>query len=232
MKKWLFTAYIAVFSLAVVNSQEIRYGAKAGINYTILNGDYEIGFDAKFRASFHTGVVVEVMISDKFSVQPELTYSSQGFKYETEELLGGITDITLKGVSKLDYLNLPVMGKFYITEGLSVQFGPQVGFLLSAEREIETPEIPVLDTAIELLGLPTLNEVIEALGITILDDVKRNYKNIDFGINVGIGYTLKQQLFFDARLHLGLFNINNNPLTSSIIEAQNVVMQFSVGYLF
>ncbi len=35
----------------------------------------------------------------------------------------------------LNYLSLPLMGKYYVTKGLSVEAGPQIGYLLSAKDE-------------------------------------------------------------------------------------------------
>ena len=83
------------------------------------------GTDSK--TSFHIGGVVEIPISDSFSVQPELLYSSQGAKAESS--FGGDVDF------KLSYLNLPIMAKYYVAENFSLEAGPQVGLLLSAKVE-------------------------------------------------------------------------------------------------
>jgi len=228
MKKLIFL--IVVFPLTIISAQQVKVGIKAGVNYAILNGDYEVWFDVKPRTFPYVGAFAEIMISEKIFLQPEMIYSPQGIGYESEEFLWELIKVPVKGVSKLDYLNLPIMGKFYVAEGLSLQVGPQVGFLLSAEREIETPEIIIIEEVV--ISEITIIEEVVIPGMTIVNDIKRNYKNIDFGVNVGVGYELKQGLFFDARTYLGLLNANNNSVTSGLIEAQNVVLQFSVGYFF
>ena len=122
MKKLLLSAVIAVFAMSNVNAQEVKFGAKAGVNFASLGGDDSDGLDG--RTSFHVGAVAEIGISEKFAVQPELVYSSQGFSVDDENL-------------KLDYINLPILAKFFVAEGFSIEVGPQVGFLISADAEGE-----------------------------------------------------------------------------------------------
>ena len=129
MKKLFLFAGIAVFGLLCINAQSnptsdgIKFGAKAGVNFATLTGDTE---DVKSRTAFHFGVVVEIPVSDKFSVQPELLYSAQGAKDDLSD-----------DVLKLDYLTIPIMAKLYVAEGFSLELGPQVGFLLSAKEEFD-----------------------------------------------------------------------------------------------
>ncbi len=49
-------------------------------------------------------------------------YSGQGYAGE------GADDLVA-----LNYLNIPLMGKYYLTKGFSLETGPQIGFLLSAK---------------------------------------------------------------------------------------------------
>jgi len=122
MKKLLLSAVIAVFAMSNLNAQEVKFGAKAGVNFASLSGDDVEGFDG--RTSFHVGAVAEIGISEKFAVQPELVYSSQG---------ASVGDSNLK----MDYINLPILAKFFVAEGFSIEAGPQVGFLISADAEGE-----------------------------------------------------------------------------------------------
>lgn len=115
------------------NAQEVNFGAKAGVNFANVSGeDVE---DNITRTSFNVGAVVEFEISDKFSIQPELIYSAQGAKLEEESDV----DLTLK----LDYLNVPVIAKFYAAESFSLEFGPQVGFYCLQKQKQKLVEIQV-----------------------------------------------------------------------------------------
>ena len=192
MKKSFLIIAIIVFGLTNLNAQEVKFGAKAGLNLASITGDETDGIES--RTAFHVGAVAEISISDKFSVQPELLYSAQGAK----DSFDGI-DVD----AKIDYLNLPIMAKYYVAEGFSLELGPQVGFLLSAKAEGGGESI----------------------------DFKDETKGIDFGANFGVGYKLESGLNFGARYNLGLSNINDGE-DSDDFKNQNSVIQLSVGYFF
>lgn len=199
MKKLVFVAMATMITMTTLNAQSIKFGAKAGVNFASLNGDTGEILDLKTRTSFHVGGVAEIMFSDKFSFQPELLYSAQGTAYED-------VDAAIEGTLKLDYLNVPLLGKYYVTEGFSIQAGPQVGLLLSAKSEFEVA------------------------GDSQEEDVKDAVSGVDFGLNFGLGYKLPSGLFFDARYNLGLSNVNDGD--SDIIDDKNGVIQISVGFSF
>ena len=199
MKKLLLTA-AAVFALTTVNAQDITFGVKAGINFANTNvSDSDENLEG--ITSFHFGGVVEFSVSETFSIQPELLYSAQGLQ-QKEEFEG----FTFESKLKLDYINIPIMAKYYVAEGFSIEAGPQVGFLLSANQEFEFD------------------------GDSEEEDVKDDFKGIDFGAAIGLGYRLDSGLNFSARYILGLSNIAED--TEGDFSVQNNVFQVSVGYFF
>lgn len=113
MRKLVLITALAVLGLATVNAQKINFGAKAGLNFASITGDNIV--DSGPTTGIHFGVLAEIPLSEKFSFQPELLYSSQ--------------------VLNLNYLNIPLMGKYYLTKGFSLEVGPQIGFLLSANND-------------------------------------------------------------------------------------------------
>lgn len=119
MKKLLLVTVITVIGLTNGNAQEIKFGVKAGLNLAFITGDNTEDFDP--TTNFHVGIMAEIKISDKLSLQPELIYSGQGAD----------TNIASEGSISLNYLNLPLIGKYYVTERLSLEAGPQIGVLLS-----------------------------------------------------------------------------------------------------
>lgn len=199
MKKLLFVVAFAAIGFTSVNAQEVKFGAKAGVNFASVTGDIE---NADGKVGFHIGGVAEIVISDKFSVQPELLYSAQGWKEEYSEEFFGET-YSYEFDAKLDYLTLPIMAKYYIAEGLSLEGGPQVAFLLSSKGELSDEE-------------GSEEGDIEGLS------------DIDFGVNFGLGYKLESGLNFGARYNLGLSNI----IDEGDSDVKNGVIQVSVGYMF
>ena len=117
MKK-LFTIIIVLLTINIC-AQNITFGAKAGLNSASVNTNNQ---DVSTRKSIHLGITSEIKISHSFSIQPELLYSSQGFNNSLDNL-----------TIKTNYINLPVMVKYYFANGLSLEAGPQIGFLTSAE---------------------------------------------------------------------------------------------------
>lgn len=194
MKKLLFI--VIILSLTLIScgtANKARIGAKAGVNFSDITGDDVDSF--KGLTSFHLGGVVEIPISDGFSFQPELLYSAQGSDYEESSFSGSV---------KADYLNVPLLAKIYVGEGLSVEAGPQVGFLMSAKDEYDGGD----------------------------EDIKDFLKSTDFGVNLGLGYRLESGLNFGARYNLGLSNVNDSPDLDGGAEYKNGVIQVSVGYFF
>jgi len=126
MKKLLFFTAIVLFGFTYVSAQDCNFGAKVGVNIATLNSDNFDSFDN--RTSFHLGFVAEIGITETFSFQPELVYSSQGSGYSEDDF---------EGTVKLNYLNVPLIAKIYVAEGFSLEAGPQIGLLLSATDEGE-----------------------------------------------------------------------------------------------
>ncbi|WP_400080091.1 porin family protein [Winogradskyella sp. R77965] len=197
MKKVLLFFVTAFFGIAVVNAQ-VSFGAKAGVNLSDISGEIVDSFDG--RTSLFFGAVAEIQISEQFSFQPELLFSSQGSDY-SEDFDGE----DFEGTVKVNYLNVPLMAKYYVAEGFSIEAGPQIGFLLSAKDEYEDQE----------------------------DDIKDFLKSTDFGVNFGLGYKLDSGLNFSARYNLGLSdNIDADGFETDGAEYKNSVIQIGLGYFF
>ncbi len=195
----IITAF-AIFGYS--NAQEASFGVKAGLNLANIVGD---NTDGDMRYSFHFGGIAEIPLSQDFVFGPEVLYSSQGIKNEFSE-----GSLTSKSELKLNYIQIPLMFKYFIADGFSLDFGPQVGFLNSAKHYFD-----VSDDGFSSSGS---------------DNVKKFYSGFDFGINGGLGYRLENGLFFQGRYNIGLANILDAD--SDGFKAQNSVLQFSAGFMF
>jgi hypothetical protein len=193
MKNVLLLLIFALISLNNNQAQEvgIRFGAKAGINLANLGFDDPDVTDNKVRTCFHAGVLAEIPLLPNLAIQPEVIYSEQGAKYEGDAL------------TKLHYLNVPILAKYYFFEGFNVEAGPQIGFNLTAKEESGGYEI----------------------------DMKDEVSSIDIGLNVGISYQLKMGIFFQGRCTLGFSNINDG-IDKEECKYHHDIGQISVGYKF
>ena len=207
MKKLIFTIATVVAIGFTAHSQEIKYGIKAGLNIANFGGDTE---KTNVRPGFNAGALVEIRFNN-FAIQPEIFYSQQGSKIKYNIYSGDILSEEYEYTSKLGYINVPIIAKYYILEGLSLQAGPQIGFLISAKDKAEAT----------VSGTNMSDEM----------DSKDLYEKIDFSILGGVGYDLPIGIFFQARYNVGLSNINKDPEAADI-KLTNNVFSFSVGYKF
>ncbi len=200
MKKLLLFTTVAIFAFVNANAQgEFRIGFKAGVNIASIGGDDTFGVGSLgSRTGFHIGGLVEIPITEKISIQPELLYSMKGSNIDFSS---GDTDV------KLDYIDIPIMGKYHIIQGLSGELGPVIGVLVKADADNGD------DT----------------------QDIKDFYKSTDIALGIGASYRLPMGVFFSLRYNKGLTDINDGDMdgnNGNNFKNQNNVFQASAGYSF
>jgi len=116
------------------------YGAKAGLSYaTATKGTANLAPDS--RLGLYVGAFVEIPIVDELlSFQGELLYSAQGF-----ERIYKIDGQEMTAEYHLDYINVPILAKYYLVRGFSLEAGPQFGFLINDKIKVPFPteETPI-----------------------------------------------------------------------------------------
>ena len=202
MKKIVVVAIAALFGTVAVQAQdEVSFGAKGGVNFATVGGD---DFDdPDTRTSFHFGGFVEVPISEKFSIQPEVYYSGQG--YDIQSVDNG-DDIEFQ----LDYINVPVLAKYYFVDGFYGEVGPQIGFNVNSEIDSNSDG--------------------DSGDISFNNDA---INTVDFAVVGGLGYKLNNGLFFNARYNLGLSDVfSSEDLGGFDLDARNRVFMLGAGFAF
>ena len=199
MKKLLFLLF-----LVPVLSANCQWGGglKAGLNIANFMGDDADGSDP--RIGYHVGGYLTKSISEQIAFQPELLISSVGSKTKESGTDPDFGDYSIEGNAALTYVTLPVMFVFNLNETISLQAGPQVGFLMAAKLKYDIK-----------------SDFITASGS---EDVKEQFKPIDFGVNFGIGATFGL-INAALRYNLGLAEIGEDDA-----NLKNSVIQISVGY--
>lgn len=214
MKKILLSAVVLLSTISF--AQDVKFGAKVGLNISNLSGDVE---DTKSLIGAHLGGFAEISISEKFAIQPELLFSIQGAKSEYSE-----SDIDYsyseETKTKLNYLNVPLLAKYYVADKFALLAGPQFGILMSAKEDYKFSE--------------TLSGTTDSGSESI--DAKEFYKSLALSFNLGASYSITENFFVDARYNLGLSSIAKDFTDefgdSSSLKIKNNVFQFSVGYKF
>jgi len=217
MKKLLFIAVLLMSTMGL-RAQESHFGVKLGLNRNAFNLTYDSSAstispdDYKGKMGFEVGVISEFKLSDKFAVAPELLYASIGDHYEVSKETSGVK-VEASGNTFLNYIQIPVMGRYYINDAFSLEFGPQIGILLSAESEYETKITYGGNTNTDSGNVK---------------DYKKEIESTDFGFNLGTGYKLENGMFFNLRYTIGLSDIAKDK--DLIIK--NNTFRLGIGYFF
>ena len=129
-------------------------------------------------------------------------------------------DIDLKG--NIEYINVPVMAKFYVTKGLSLNVGVQPGFMTKAKAKA-SGDLSFKDAS----GKRTTEM-----------DFKSECNKVDFSIPMSIAYEFENGLTFEARYTTGLTNVGKDLFDSTssswdkAYQNKNEVFMLTVGYKF
>lgn len=120
-------------SAFVAGAQEVSFGAKGGLNIAkVTNTD-----NSKTRASIHVGAFAKIRLTEEWSVQPELVYSGQGYKWDPPV----IDDVNFA----VNYINLPVMLQYHIIPEFHLEAGPQLGFRVAAKAKNDGDALDIKD---------------------------------------------------------------------------------------
>ena len=198
MKK-IILAVAAVLAFGFTNAQNVSFGAKVGGNSSSIRvGGGELSDTGVLRFNsvegIQAGLFAEIKVASKFAVQPEIMFSTEGSKFG----IGGGGDAKIL----FSYVNVPVMAKYYASEKISLQAGPQIGFLVSAKGK----------------------------GDGSSEDIKDSFKSTNFGVNFGLGYEISKKVGVDFRYNLGLSNIATDDIFGSDSTMKASVFSLSVGY--
>ncbi len=167
MKKLLAVTCVILFFLTATSAQQTNFGIKAGYNSSSVQISDGADYDSK--SGLHVGGLAHIHVTSHFAVQPEILFSCQGGERPNSKL-------------RLDYINVPILGQYMISDGFRLQTGPQIGFLVSAEQKVGDLEI----------------------------DIDDSFNAVDFSWSFGAGYIFSSGVGIDARYNLGLNNVSDD----------------------
>lgn len=203
MQKLLLSLGLLAGSLATAHAQQSHFGFKAGASLTTYVGsDVNSSISSKF--GFHGGLVANLSVNDRFTIQPELLYSMKGTQ---DQATRGGTTVT--GYQTLHYVDVPVLLKAKFNQ-LFVEAGPQVGVLVAANVTIED-------------GSNSMNV-----------SNKSSFKDVDFGYAVGLGFQAESGIMVGFRYNGGLVDVPKaETLRGQTFQpqARNSAIQLYVGIL-
>lgn len=175
---------------AAMAQKQFTFGPKVGFDLTHYWGE---DIYHGMKPSYQAGVFMEYRASDKFAIAPEVVFASQGGKHD-------------KTTHYVNYINVPVMLKFYVAPEFSIDFGPQVGFNVYSKASANGESI----------------------------DMKSYTKDVDFGLGLGATYNIAKDVFVQARYTMGLTKVFDSKLLEFLgaDKAKNGNAQIAIGYRF
>lgn len=205
MKKLVSILVFFMLCLAV-KAQFVQYGIKAGINWS-GESDHEYPaytFEGSgYTTGFAFGGVINFQLSHSFDLEADLMYSMQGMKDDLTIMNeNGVSERTVDYKIRSHYMNIPIALKYFVMDGLYIECGPQVGYLLSKKDEVETGDITNMFDA-------------------------SNTKKVDFSILGGLGMVFNNNMFIDARYIHGM-----TDTCELYKGGRNRTFQIVLGYYF
>lgn len=127
----IFSAIILLLSSSAF-SQGFHFGIKGGADLHKLTGST---FSEKFSFGYHLGGFVELGLSKKIALQPELYYSE--VNYDTANNFRGIYP-NLSSIQnvRFSYINIPILLDIKLNKAFMLQVGPQFGILVNSSQDL------------------------------------------------------------------------------------------------
>lgn len=196
----LSIALLSVVCLSAQITKNFSIGPRVGVNFaTLTNTD-----NKQANIGIAAGITSTYSINTRTGLSFDALYSKEGVQTDSEP--------TIK--TDLDYLRLGLAFNLFFRDlednfRPKIYVGPTLGFLLSAETEVEDDDSGT--------------------------DIKDNFKSTDFGLMVGLGFNYRlgnnTWLNVDGRFLPGLTNVvENKPSGADAVRNQN--LQFSIGLAF
>jgi hypothetical protein len=232
MKKLIFYSSFFVLSFWFIDAgaQNVAIGVEGGISIPNLTSGganatpLSTGYSSRFGPDF--GVNAEFKVSNIFSIQPQVEYSSQGGKKDglqafptpaqvAQEFPSGQAPQYLyanyNSTAKINYLMIPVLAKFgWDFKGsplrLFVDAGPFVSFVVSA-KQVTTGSSEFYTDQAGTMPLPG-----GAQSFDNTQDIKSSLHSTNVGIegNVGLQYKFKgSYLYIEGGGNYGFINIQS-----------------------
>ncbi len=203
MKKLMLLAVMMITTMATraqVSEGTLTVMPKVGFNYSDVSGAGKI-IDNK--GGFAAGAEVEYRINTWLGLSGGLMYEQQGFKHKQSD-----------NKLKTEYINIPILARFYVWKGLALSTGLQPGFLTKAKFG-KSEEI----------------------------DVKSDINKFDLAVPVAISYDFPFGLNLELKYYDGIVDVikdkagntfGTSSMTSRWYEEKNKnrTLQLSIGYKF
>lgn len=218
--KFIFCSslFIAILSSSSLFSQP-QFGFRGGLNLNDIASFYVVGFDepsTEFRVGYHVGIVSKLKLSEKVNLQPSLLFTSKGYK-SNESTYFNLVFGAESQTSITNYIELPVEFQYTFSEQIFAFIGPYIAYGIGGKLKTvsggQETETNYLFESASIINPPSNGEVL--------------IRNLDFGLNFGLGYQLNRSVAISIGHQLGLSNRNVSILSSFMPQNANAFEEYN-----
>tara|TARA_Y100000589_G_scaffold200844_2_gene189456 strand:- start:3297 stop:3959 length:663 start_codon:yes stop_codon:yes gene_type:complete len=214
--KFHFLLATALFVSSLSFSQ-VTFGPLAGTNLSLksLRFSYTI-FDVEYESTsglgLQLGAFIKYNLADMSGIKAEVQVQSRCSSFNVSHFT---YDNTLNTTIKDTYFGIPIFVDLGLTDDLSIEVGPSIGFLIGSRNTSEH----------------TINGVTEGLTITG-DDAIEGRKRFELGASFGAHYMLNYDIGIVLRYSRALndMNENTNLLIGETVNSNYNLIQLNVTY--
>jgi hypothetical protein len=203
MKKTMIALVCMLIAAGTATAQKaFTFGPKVGIDYTHQWGK---NINDESALNYQVGVFFEYHLNNKFAIAPEVVFATHARpKMEWVDWFYHDPAIDVTTTYQTNYINIPVMFKYFVTSSLSIDLGPQFGF-------------KVYDR---------YTDKWEEHGKEMKEKHNMGNRSVDFGLGLGATYNFTERFFAQTRYTLGLVPLYKGS------NARNGNAQLSIGIRF
>ena len=198
----LATFLLTCFAFNASNAQDIKsttpaFGFKGGLNFSNMYTDNVD--DNNMLTGFNAGLYAKFPITNSVSIQPEISYTTKGAELTYNNAFANGT-----AQFKINYIEVPVLLVFNLTDALNIHAGPYAAYMVSGK---------------------TTNDSNLFTSETRLDT--NDFKRFDAGLSGGVGVDL-EIVNFGVRYNYGLTKVFKEGSFADP-DAKNSVFNVYVG---
>lgn len=178
--KMSITTFLLVTAIHLIVAQEksnFKFGIKGGVNFSNL-----VSSEAKEKKTItgvNLGLFVKLPLTKSFAIQPEIYFITKGSEVTYQNVF---VDGTAK--YELNYIEVPVLLVFDLTNNFNFQLGPYASYLVSSKVKN-----------------------VSDINFNFEDNIDSgDFNKFDTGIAVGFGYDT-DSFGFGIRYNLGLVTV-------------------------
>lgn len=206
MKKIYFL--IVGLSLISTTKAQTALGIRGGTNLSNVSKSHASDNKTTYRFGSTAGIYTTIKLNNNLFIQPELLYSSEGYK----RTITPSNDLRISYHVHSHYLNLPVLVKYKLNNGIVFELGPQASYLMGGHIKYQYNYINTEDVAVEY---------------SEKEDIKGDTtRSFEFAGVIGVGYELKGGYSINARFTQGITNFIHS---SNAGNFKNQFFSFTVG---